>query len=822
MGSSQLLKVATGGVAGRSGDSSQAKKVIEHVRQRQVDSLSATLKKLRDIRGKLDKLEVAKREEFQKFAQEVSKDAPQRLATIAPELEKVQAEAVKQLDAADPFVNRAIAYRAGADYDTASDFQSAARDQQSKASTLQSRAMMVLSLDGRSAEIRSLQAKATELQEQARQALVDAETARGPSRESRDRSPYERTVDRAVRELRSEQSTATRLPPEIESLEAAVRRAEAAVQAAAPSTQPGTSGPNARPGNRRDNSPYAVATRELQTQQRRLADVRRRLEESPKRIADAQAELDAVLARSSATSRPAPTAADKQYAELYAKARQLQIDAAAAQAAATRAIQQMIAQPAPEPGSASDVLADLAAAAPARPVVTREAGDADLAGIYTAGVENEASMTETYRRLRAMQLAQARQVPLSQALKLVDVAAVVRPDLRAGLQANINSTSDVPAAREAVQTARSQMAAMLQLAESLLAQAQDVGGDMGTSISVQDSAANFDQALAMEQLATETDDKWASDMTGYAGGGPSDGGFGEGYPGDGGGNGGPGGDGPGGPGGNGFGGPGGDGFGGPGGFGPGGADGPGGPGGPGGAGGPGGSGGAGGGTGSGNPGGPGGRPGGIGGGLPANWLGGAGTTPLADAIGRGRPVTPGRRLGTKGASPDWVFLDSWYILGPFDNPNRVNLDRHFPPETVVDLNAVYPGKRGVPIRWEFYQSGTPMIMPPLDGYNAVVRRRGLDARSNYLENLQWVIYYAYTEVTVEQDCDLWVAVGSDDHSKAWVNDQLIWNSGKRLKAWRIDEGLRRVHFKKGVNRVLYRVENANNVSAFSMVLCLKM
>ena len=46
-------------------------------------------------------------------------------------------------------------------------------------------------------------------------------------------------------------------------------------------------------------------------------------------------------------------------------------------------------------------------------------------------------------------------------------------------------------------------------------------------------------------------------------------------------------------------------------------------------------------------------------------------------------------------------------------------------------------------------------------------------------------------------------------------------SGKQQKAWRVDEGLRKVHFKKGLNRVLCRVENGWHGTDFSLVICLK-
>ncbi|MBN8459752.1 MAG: hypothetical protein J0M04_18130 [Verrucomicrobia bacterium] len=174
-----------------------------------------------------------------------------------------------------------------------------------------------------------------------------------------------------------------------------------------------------------------------------------------------------------------------------------------------------------------------------------------------------------------------------------------------------------------------------------------------------------------------------------------------------------------------------------------------------------------------------------------------------------------------GVSVPWFYLDSWYVIGPFDNTRRANVDKKFPPESTIDLNAVYPGKNGVPIRWEFQQSGSPNIMPRFAAFNAASKHPGLDAEQNFRRNLEYVIYYAYTEVRFEQDTDLWISIGSDDHSRIWINDQPVWASGRNLKAWKISEGRRKVRFKQGVNRVLCRIENGNSRTEFSVVLHLK-
>ena len=183
-----------------------------------------------------------------------------------------------------------------------------------------------------------------------------------------------------------------------------------------------------------------------------------------------------------------------------------------------------------------------------------------------------------------------------------------------------------------------------------------------------------------------------------------------------------------------------------------------------------------------------------------------------------KDVVPGRVVVTRGARPTvfvgdkksktprwvqakWMYVDSWYTIGPFPNPGRKNIDTQFPPESVVDLNAVYSGKDGRKLKWEFINGSAPMVIPAGDE--------------------PYGIYYACTDLWFEEAMDLLIAVGSDDNSRLWIEGNPIWLSGRKLKAWRADEGYRTVHFKKGLNRVLYRIENGWRVTAFSLLICLE-
>lgn len=157
---------------------------------------------------------------------------------------------------------------------------------------------------------------------------------------------------------------------------------------------------------------------------------------------------------------------------------------------------------------------------------------------------------------------------------------------------------------------------------------------------------------------------------------------------------------------------------------------------------------------------------------------------------------PGRRVQADGLpGAEWMHIDSWYLIGPFPNPDRRYLEREFPPEAVIDLDAVYEGADGQPVRWQFLQTGDPVV-------------RVTESYS---------IYYACAELWFDEPRALWVALGSDDGSRLYLNDLLIWKT-VAAKPWRINEAYRRVSFRKGLNRILYRVENGPAHGWFSFLL----
>ena len=166
-----------------------------------------------------------------------------------------------------------------------------------------------------------------------------------------------------------------------------------------------------------------------------------------------------------------------------------------------------------------------------------------------------------------------------------------------------------------------------------------------------------------------------------------------------------------------------------------------------------------------------------------------------------------------GIPAKWAYVQDWYVIGPFPNPNRVNLRRKFPPESVVDLDATYVGKDGKTIKWEFMQAKNAT---PAESWRGDLKPEVVPFTAE-----EYGIWYAYAEVISDISCDRWIAVGSDDRSDIWVNDVPVWGSSNKLKSWRVDEGYRRIRLNKGRNRILVRVENGWRLLGWSVCISLE-
>jgi hypothetical protein len=173
----------------------------------------------------------------------------------------------------------------------------------------------------------------------------------------------------------------------------------------------------------------------------------------------------------------------------------------------------------------------------------------------------------------------------------------------------------------------------------------------------------------------------------------------------------------------------------------------------------------------------------------------------------------GRVFGAGGTWAERVYLDAWYVIGPFAGKGDESLQAGYPPEDDVDLDAAYPGPEGRTLSWRFTSRGFYPFVPP-------------DRRADS-------VYYAYTELRLDEDRDVWVSIAADADSEMWLDERLVWVSSPGDKPWyhppyyqrdelvgslALTEGQRRVHLDAGVHRLLFKLCNADGHPFFSVVL----
>src|SRR5262249_23438868 len=108
-----------------------------------------------------------------------------------------------------------------------------------------------------------------------------------------------------------------------------------------------------------------------------------------------------------------------------------------------------------------------------------------------------------------------------------------------------------------------------------------------------------------------------------------------------------------------------------------------------------------------------------------------------------------------------LTFDAWRIAGAFDNgADGAGLDRVFPPEKAIDLQASYPGKSG-PVRWR-------TVKPNNQGYVDLLAFLGNDSVN--------AVSYLYGEVESPADQEALVLLGTHDGAKLWVRDELVYTS----------------------------------------------
>ena len=73
---------------------------------------------------------------------------------------------------------------------------------------------------------------------------------------------------------------------------------------------------------------------------------------------------------------------------------------------------------------------------------------------------------------------------------------------------------------------------------------------------------------------------------------------------------------------------------------------------------------------------------------------------------------PGRVFTDDAARQGWLYLDTWWVIGPWFNDSQIDWNNTHPPEYEINFDAEYVGRKGQPVAWEFVQSDRIDISPP--------------------------------------------------------------------------------------------------------------
>lgn len=183
----------------------------------------------------------------------------------------------------------------------------------------------------------------------------------------------------------------------------------------------------------------------------------------------------------------------------------------------------------------------------------------------------------------------------------------------------------------------------------------------------------------------------------------------------------------------------------------------------------------------------------------------------------GQRKQAGRIIGAGGDFAERIYLNSWYVIGPFKGNSHAELYKNpsYPPEQLIDLDAVYFGKDERILKWQYVVRGDYPFVPPDLAEDAV--------------------YYGYTEMSLDKSQDLWMWCGADDDMQVWLNEHLVWAGGNIAKQnffdtiypntngyrknWNLTEGKRLVPFQQGRNKLLFKLSNGpNRVGIFASII----
>jgi hypothetical protein len=167
-------------------------------------------------------------------------------------------------------------------------------------------------------------------------------------------------------------------------------------------------------------------------------------------------------------------------------------------------------------------------------------------------------------------------------------------------------------------------------------------------------------------------------------------------------------------------------------------------------------------------------------------------------------ISSGYSVGLDGIKlePKRTIIQAWNLIGPFPdrkrgNDTRAGMDSIFPPETAININHVYPGLNGKPVRWK-------VLKPESNGFVSFGKMINPD---------QPAVFYALTYIYSPVERTASLMIGADDAIKVFYNNNkpFAQRGGRSPEP---DQGRSFIKVNKGWNKLLLKIENRAGKAGF--------
>ncbi len=156
-----------------------------------------------------------------------------------------------------------------------------------------------------------------------------------------------------------------------------------------------------------------------------------------------------------------------------------------------------------------------------------------------------------------------------------------------------------------------------------------------------------------------------------------------------------------------------------------------------------------------------------------------------------------KMLAANGVSVDLSeqlgFLDSWNLVGSFDNKDQNGFHvAHGPEKNLesIDLEASYDDSLDQPATWSRHTTG---------------HETGAVDLNEAIGKLKGASVYAYTVFDAGKSCDAELRIGTPNATKIWLNGELVMENEVYHNSNSIDKFIGKVSLKEGENQILVKI-----------------